>query len=270
MVNTIAVRAPMPSRIMNATERRLNKVSLWCEVLAAGSRASDVLSLVIALPSLLDSRSGSGLASHPLVYWFYLAVTETSAMTAADVTEQLTRFEHLCRGRGALNVERMRPGVSPERIRELEAAHGVRLPSDAKAVWLWHDGLDDQDQKPTVRFWGHAYYFQDLESSLRDARMRLDSRNSGDVFQRPGSSWVTLGRGTVATVIDITEPHGDESTVLISDATAAIEDYPIVTLAERIRLWNSAIENDVWYLDDERQWRRHEDRAMGWPERALT
>jgi hypothetical protein len=191
-------------------------------------------------------------------------------MTAADVTEQLRRFEQLCRARGALNIERMRPGVTPERIRELETAHGVRLPADARAIWLWHDGVDDQNLELTVRFWGHAYYFQDLESSLLDARTRLDARNSGDVFQRPGSSWVTLGRATVATVIDITEPHEDESRVLISDATSAIEDYPIVTVAERIRLWNSAIEDDIWYLDNGRQWRRREDRAMGWPERAMV
>jgi hypothetical protein len=191
-------------------------------------------------------------------------------MTVADVTELLRRFEQICLDRGALNVERMRPGIAPERIRELEAAHGVRLPADARAVWLWHDGVDEQDRELTVRFWGPAYYFQDLESSLLDARVRLDARNSGDVFQRPGSSWVTLGRGTVSAVIDITEPHEGESSVLVSDATSAIEDYPIVTLGERIRLWISAIEEGIWYLDDGRQWRRHDDRALGWPERAMV
>ena len=190
-------------------------------------------------------------------------------MTAADVTEQLVRFERLCRDRGALNIERMRPGIDPGRICELEVAHGVRLPEGAKAVWMWHDGVADQEHELGVRFWGHAYHFQDLESSLQDARMRLDIRNSGDVFRCPGSSWLTLGRGTVATVIDITEPHRDDSRVLVSDATSAVEDSPIVSLAERIRLWNSAIEDHIWYLDEERQWRRRDDRAMGWPDRAL-
>ena len=190
-------------------------------------------------------------------------------MTAADVTAELERFEQLCRERGAVNVERTRPGITPERIRSLEVDNGIRLPDDAKAVWLWHDGVADDNGRHVTRFWGHNYYFLNLESSISDARMRLNSRNSGDVFRRPGSSWVTLGHSTVASVIDITEPHPAHLPVLISDATAAIEEYPLVSLVERIRLWNSAIENDVWHLDDERQWRRHEDRALGWPDRAL-
>jgi hypothetical protein len=109
-----------------------------------------------------------------------------------------------------------------------------------------------------------------LEESLGDARMQLEARNAGDVFRRPGSSWVTLGHNSVSTVIEITEPHGSDSPVLVSDATAPVEDYPVVGLAERIRLWNSAIEDDLWYLDDARQWCRRSDRGLGWPERALV
>lgn len=77
-----------------------------------------------------------------------------------------------------------------------------------------------------MRFWGPAHYFLDLESSLRDAHAQLDSRNAGDVFRRPGSSGLTLGHNTVSAVIDITEPHRDDSPVLLSDATAPIEEWP--------------------------------------------
>jgi hypothetical protein len=191
-------------------------------------------------------------------------------MTAAEVTAELERFEHLCRARGALNVEWMRPGIEPERIRSLEADHGVRLPDDAKAVWLWHDGATPPFGPRTVRFWGASYYFLSLEESLGDARMQLEARNAGDVFRLPGSSWVTLGHNSVSTVIEITEPHGSDSPVLVSDATAPVEDYPVVGLAERVRLWNAAIEDDLWYLDDARQWCRRSDRGLGWPERALV
>jgi len=183
-------------------------------------------------------------------------------MTATNVLQELNRFEQLSRDRGAVNVERMRPGIDPERIRSLELEYGVRLPDDAKAVWLWHDGVADQDETLTVRFWGPAHYFLDLESSLRDARAQLISRNAGDVFRRPGSSWLTLGHHTVSAVIDITEPHAADSPVLVSDATAAIEEYPVMTLSERIRMWNSAIDDHVWYLGNDRQWNRHLDRAL--------
>jgi hypothetical protein len=190
-------------------------------------------------------------------------------MTVADVVAELERFEQLCRAHGAANVEHLREGIDPWRIRSLEVEHGIRLPEDAKAVWLWHDGVDLQ-HRFSEPFWGHAYYFLDLKSAILEARMQLNIRNSGDVARRPGSSWVALGQATVSTVIDVTEPHPTEgSPVLISDATASIEEYPIVTLSERIRIWNSAIENDIWYLDDDRRWRRREDRAMGWPDRAL-
>jgi len=53
----------------------------------------------------------------------------------------------------------MRPGIDPERIRSLELEYGVRLPDDAKAVWLWHDGVADQNETLTVRFWGPAPLF---------------------------------------------------------------------------------------------------------------
>lgn len=190
-------------------------------------------------------------------------------MTVAVVLSELEKFESLCRTRGAANVEHLRDGIDPWQIRSLEVEHGLRLPEDAKAVWLWHDGVEGEYMFGAP-FWGHGYYFLDLESAILDARMRLNVRNSGDVFRRPGSSWVTLGQATVSAVIDVTEPHTDEgSPVVISDATASIEEYPTVTLSERIRLWNWAIENDIWYLDDERRWRRREDRAMDWPDRAL-
>jgi len=60
--------------------------------------------------------------------------------------------------------------------------------------------------------------------------------------------WVTLAKATVASVIDVTRAGVGDSPVLISDASSAIEDWPVVTLAEQIGLWNWAIENEVWYL----------------------
>jgi hypothetical protein len=190
-------------------------------------------------------------------------------MSAAEVIAELDRFEDLCRARGALNVEKLRKGITPEGIRTLEEKYRLTLPEDAKAVWLWHDGVVDQDELLTVRFWGHHFYFLDLEASILDARTRLDIRNGGDVDSRHGSTWVTLGRATDATVIDVTDPNVRDSLVLYSDAASAIEDYPVLTLTERIAMWNWAIQHGMWYLDDNRQWRRRDDVAMSWPERAL-
>lgn len=171
-------------------------------------------------------------------------------MSAEQVISQLNTFEELSRSRAAVHVERMQPGLTPAELRSVELRHGLQLHEDIKAVWSWHNGGDPENLS---WFWGPGRLFLDLERSIADGKMRLDARNYGDVFRYPDSTWITLGKTSVASVIDIPQPNA-EPRVFVSEASSSPEDYPIVTIAEQIGWCNWAIENDVWELDNRRQW----------------
>ena len=64
-------------------------------------------------------------------------------MTAPVLTADL--LETLERGwarQSAPVMEHLRPGLSPERIDDLTAPVGLRLPVEARIWWGWHDGVD--------------------------------------------------------------------------------------------------------------------------------
>lgn len=189
-------------------------------------------------------------------------------MTASEVEHELQRFEQLCRDRGAINVTRMGPGLTPDQLRVIEERHNLRLPEDATAVWSWHNGAAAAEMC-TTPFWGAGRYFFDLETSIADAKMRLDIRNDGDVFRYPESRWLTLSFSTIARVIDITDPLGTDALVLVSDATASPEEFPIVSIATQIRWWNLAIESGVWALNEEGRWVHDQALWPTGPERLL-
>ncbi|TFC57516.1 hypothetical protein [Cryobacterium sp. TMB1-7] len=99
--------------------------------------------------------------------------------------------------------------------------------------------------------------------------MRLDIRNEGDVFLYPGSRWLTLSFSTIARVIDITDHSIPNALVLISDATASPEEFPIVSVAKQVWWWNFAIESGVWALDEDGQWVHDHAHWPTGPERHL-
>ena len=183
--------------------------------------------------------------------------------------QELEQFEHLSRQQKAIAIDHLAPGITSERIQSLEEQYGLRLSQDAKTVWQWHNGLVSQERRWINRFWGLGYDFFDLESSILDAKMRLDIRNNGDEDQRLGSTWLTLGEGTIAVVIDLTDPDLPDSPVLLADPVSAIDEYPVVSVAERIRWWNWSIEHGVNYIGDDGQWLTNLEEYQKSPQRHL-
>lgn len=167
-------------------------------------------------------------------------------MSAAEVREQLDRFEFLSNKHGHPTMSRVSAGLTIDAIRSIEQEAGIALPDDAKAIWQWRNGTTDQSHPPP--FWGLGWWFPNLESAISIGRTYLDIRNSGDVNNYPDSTWLILGGGSVSVVIDITDPEHDDSPVYVNEPTSPVDDYLVVTLVERIGWWCWAIEHDVYRL----------------------
>ena len=187
-------------------------------------------------------------------------------MSAAGVREQLNRFESLSNSLGASAMSRVGAGLTADAIRDIEVRAGITLSDEAREVWRWHNGADIV---PSPSFWGSGYWFPDLETAIRLGRRDLDIRNSGDVNTYPGSIWVTLGAGSTSSVLDVTDPSHGQTLVYVNDPTSAIDEYPLVTLAERIGWWCWAIENDVHRVTPLGEWQWNFAKVPTGPERNL-
>jgi hypothetical protein len=176
-------------------------------------------------------------------------------MSFEEVTAQLQKFEWLSRRSGMIGVESWNPGLTHDAIDEIGSRLGVPLPTDAKAVWAWHNGTLMTPQRTVIPTFGSSI-FHDLETAITHGTRILEARNAGDENLYPDSRWLTLARSSVSAVIDITDPSLGTSNVLVSDPMSDPESYPIVTTSERIAWWNWAIENEAWGVGDNGLWRQ--------------
>ncbi|QYH34944.1 SMI1/KNR4 family protein [Salinibacterium sp. M195] len=188
-------------------------------------------------------------------------------MSAAEVREQLDRFEFLSNAHGHPTMSRVRGGLTADAIRHIEEEAGITLPNDAKAIWQWHNGSTDQSHPPP--FWGFGYWFPDLKSAISIGRRDLDIRNSGDVNTYPDSTWLILGGGSVSVVIDITTPCRANSLAYVNEPTSSGEEYPVVTIADRIGWWCWAIEHHVYRATPTGEWQLDFTKLPTGPERHL-
>jgi hypothetical protein len=179
-------------------------------------------------------------------------------MTAAEVTKALERYEDALRRRGAAVVPNLRPGISETELRELERQHHLELPEDAAAVWRWHNGVDGIAGTPNS---AHAHrlgpykLFADLAFSLDFAARFIALSIEGNPQYSPhrGIRAVSLFTDNVGFMIDITPGHG-AVTFLNEPSQRALDEFPVMPVAERVDWWTWAIENGAWTIDEHGGW----------------
>ncbi|RWZ58433.1 SMI1/KNR4 family protein [Labedella populi] len=180
-------------------------------------------------------------------------------MAYDDVSALLEQYEQLARARGSVAIDYLRPGLTVAEITEIEERYGFPLSDDVKAVWMWHNGMGPRPSRDTPVTIGSGWDFRELSESIEYAQMILDMRNEGDGDRYVESRWVTFNRGSRSDVIETSNIQLPDSSVLLSDMTSSVLNFPIVTVAEKIRWYIWAIENGVWFVDDTGTWRsRHE------------
>ncbi|WP_168915076.1 SMI1/KNR4 family protein [Microcella flavibacter] len=180
-------------------------------------------------------------------------------MAFDEVSGLLEQYEQLARERGSIAVEYLRPGLSLGQIDDVEQRHGFTLSEDVKAIWSWHNGIGPRPSPETPRRIGAAWDFMDLDRSIDHANSSLLNRNSGDADRYVFSRWVTFAASSVSAVIETSNTRIPDSPVLVDDVTQSVLNYPIVTVAEKLRWFIWAIENEAWHVDDKGAWQSNFD-----------
>lgn len=175
-------------------------------------------------------------------------------MAFDEVSALLQQYEQLARHHGAVAIEYLQPGLDAAGIARVEEKYGFPLSDDVKAVWSWHNGMGPRPSAETPVFIGSGWDFRALDESIEYAQMVLDIRNEGDADRYVHSRWVTFNRSSVSDVIETSNIQLPDSSVLVSDITASVLNFPIVTVAEKLRWFIWAIENGAWYVDDAGAW----------------
>lgn len=175
-------------------------------------------------------------------------------MAFDEVTALLQRYEQLARDHGSVAIGYLQPGLDAAGIARVEEQYGFPLSDDVKAVWMWHNGMGHRPSADTPGFIGFAWDFRDLSESIEYAQVDLDLRNGGDGDRYTLSRWVAFNRRPRSDVIETSNIQLPDSYVLFSEMTSSVLNFPIVTVAEKIRWYIWAIENDVWFVDDSGAW----------------
>jgi hypothetical protein len=180
-------------------------------------------------------------------------------VSASDVTAALQDYEALLRERGALVVRNLRPGIAPEQIGALESEYGFQIPDEARAVWLWHNGIEGVGSigGPAVQLTAFGGGFGDLEFALRMGRQRVEIMVEGFAYSGVESEYAGLKIldllvSGVDIIIDVTP--GRSVLTYMSDPVSRLHDFPIMPIAHRVRWWIWAIENGAWTVNPDGSW----------------
>lgn len=189
----------------------------------------------------------------------------TTSTGGDEVTRQLRGWEARLARRDPTSVSHLRPGLTRAQVDAIAAEHGTRLPDDAAAVWMWHDGERDgvlDASVPPDRSVFPGGYFLSLRASLEESSTLTslsgigpdDDYSDEEYFaERRGRpvqlffrrEFVLLSWAEYATYLDCTDPDV-EQTPTAGFSTWSDTPTQRVTLTERVAGWNLAWDGGVW------------------------
>lgn len=162
----------------------------------------------------------------------------------------------------------LRPGLSDDEMDALVAPVGVRLPTEARVWWGWHDGTETDllshaighDTLPLQLAQAVEQYSELLEAAS-DVTADDESSDPGDFWGREWFPFAVPRRAHLACDCSVAEGaptpirHVDfyfpaESRVPVSPSLGAV-----------VSLWIDAIDSEAWTYDHDRPgWKRHPER----------
>lgn len=178
-------------------------------------------------------------------------------MSASEVTEALGRYENLLRRLGVPVVANLRPGISPADVRKLEAQYGLELPDEARAVWEWHNGVEEARGSYTNdarRMLTPYRAFGDLAWSLEFThQFTTITAETNPTSEYASRVFVSLLIDNVGFFINVT-PGEPVLTYMNDPMSWMMSDYPSMPIAERVDWWTWALETGVWSIDENATW----------------
>ncbi|MEK6273699.1 MAG: SMI1/KNR4 family protein [Actinomycetota bacterium] len=151
-------------------------------------------------------------------------------------------------------VDHLRPGLSPERIDELTAPLGLRLPVEARTWWEWHDGVDvtlgiHSELGPSVPFLplGNA---AELCRLLREQAGKTWG-DQADHWWRPG--WFPITERSRGDQMGLRVEEGAPTPIFWADShdydADGLANPKVDSFGTMVTWWIEALDSGAWRYD---------------------
>ncbi|WAC50302.1 hypothetical protein [Frigoribacterium sp. SL97] len=184
-------------------------------------------------------------------------------MTTASIQDELDAYAKSVAFSSPATLQRLRPGLNDVDIDQFETAHDIVIPASAREIWKWRDGEEEARPRTFVA----SGRFMPLGEGIAAGTNLLASRRVAHTDPRPGATWIQLvaGMGPGLCV----EIQGPACSVVLADPASPVTDFPVVPIAELVRLWTWALRNGAWALSAEGAWSWDFDRYPPLPQGHL-
>jgi cell wall assembly regulator SMI1 len=174
--------------------------------------------------------------------------------------ELLGQLDQRLRDLNAPITKIWRPGLTDDRMDELTAEIGLTLPTEARAWWGWHDGVEHGAIVPQPAI-GDGWIPLSLVEAVRGAIVSrgLSAGLAADGFDDPRSqwsaSWIALcgNPSPERLACECAVPAGAPSPAIYYDPEG--EDDPQIpkapSIGEVIHHWIEALDDGTWHIDPE-------------------
>jgi hypothetical protein len=171
-------------------------------------------------------------------------------------------------------ADHLRPGLPTERIDEMTAALGLRLPVEARTWWSWHDGVDVA--LGTVGELGPGLPFLPLENAVDLCRLFREQAgvawgDQAEQWWRP--SWFPITERLGAIRCDCAVETGAPTPIFYADShdydAEGLTKPRVESFGTMVTWWVEALESGAWRYDaTARRWERQADHLL--PERQTS
>jgi cell wall assembly regulator SMI1 len=176
--------------------------------------------------------------------------------------ELLDGLKELWAREGAPVLQHLRPGLAPEEIDALTEPLGVRLPTEARTWWGWHDGVSGTVALGVQRELGPGLPFLPLGDAVALYRHALQQAaevagDQADYWWRP--SWFPVTERSGEIRCDCSVEDGSPTPIYWAyshdhDADG-LANPKVESFGTMVTWWIEAVESGAWrYSAEARRW----------------
>jgi hypothetical protein len=178
-----------------------------------------------------------------------LADGRTGTVRARVLDEgTLLGYEQALRRAGSGVPDYWRPGLSDDEIDELEEAHGLVIPEEARRLWRWHDGIsptappESNEIAPGRRFLSLAVALTDYQQEAAEMRDLYGFDGLIGPFTAPPHIYFDC-RGPGDAPVPIMVSHDYE-----------LPQRTLPSIGDLFATWTRFLDNGFWAMGSEGDW----------------
>jgi SMI1/KNR4 family protein SUKH-1 len=174
--------------------------------------------------------------------------------------DQLEALKARWRAQEVPLLDRLQPGLSDERMDELTGALGLRLPTEARTWWRWHNGVKMTGGLKVLGELGPGRWFYSLEDAVNLYRfMRKITaeiwEDEADFHWRPEWFPITDAYGPIR--CDCSVPEGAVTPIYWAFShdydERGLTDPRVPSFGTMVDWWLEALDAEWWHYDRSRE-----------------